>query len=211
LDEIGEMAPQLQAKLLRVLETRTFRRVGGSTDITVDVRVVAATHRDLQKMVVEGRFREDLYFRLAVLRIDVPALRERREDIPLLVEHFIRSSGIVSKRNARVSTEAMRILETYGWPGNARELQNVIERALILCDGETVLPQCLPIGMRVPHPAVAGRMSGTRPTLADAEKSYIRQVLEECGGHRHRAARILGISERNLYRKLKELQAEAPA
>ncbi len=208
LDEIGEVTLPIQVKLLRVLETGVFRHVGGTSDVSVDVRVITATNRDLESMMGTGAFREDLYYRLNVFAIPIPPLRERREDIVQLVEHFIRSSGIVGKRDTRVSPEAMRVLEAYAWPGNARELQNVIERALILCDGDVVLPEHLPIGMRVAQPRTSGRDGMSRPTLADAEREYIRQVLQECDGHRHKAAEILGISERNLYRKLKEIEPE---
>ncbi len=209
LDEIGEVTLPLQVKLLRVLETGVFRHVGGTADVSVDVRVIAATNRDLEAMMRAGSFREDLYYRLNVFSIPIPPLRERREDIAQLVEHFIRSSGIVGKRGARVSPEAMRVLEAYAWPGNARELQNVIERALILCDGDVVLPEHLPIGMRHPSARAVIENGGPRPTLAEAERSYIREILTECNGHRHKAAQVLGISERNLYRKLKELETEA--
>ena len=208
LDEIGEVTLPLQVKLLRVLETGVFRHVGGTADVSVDVRVITATNRDLETMMRTGSFREDLYYRLNVFSIPIPPLRNRREDIAQLVEHFIHSSGIVGKRNARVSPEAMRVLEGYAWPGNARELQNVIERALILCDGDVVLSEHLPIGMRLSQPRSTRRDGASRPTLADAEREYIRQVLGECNGHRHKAAQILGISERNLYRKLKELEPE---
>ena len=208
LDEIGEVTPPLQVKLLRVLETGVFRHVGGTSDVSVDVRVITATNRDLEAMMRTGAFREDLYYRLNVFSIPIPPLRERREDIVQLVEHFIHSSGIIGKRSARVSPEAMRVLESYAWPGNARELQNVIERALILSDGDTVLPEHLPIGMRVSQARTPGRDGASRPTLAETEREYIRQVLDECKGHRHKAAQILGISERNLYRKLKEIDPQ---
>jgi DNA-binding NtrC family response regulator len=208
LDEIGEVTPPLQVKLLRVLETGVFRHVGGTSDVSVDVRVIAATNRDLEVMMRTGAFREDLYYRLNVFSIPIPPLRDRREDIAQLVEHFIHSSGIIGKRNARVAPEAMRVLESYAWPGNARELQNVMERALILSDGDTVLPEHLPIGMRVLQAPTGGRGASSRPTLAEAEREYIRQVLAECKGHRHKAAKILGISERNLYRKLKEIEPQ---
>jgi transcriptional regulator with PAS, ATPase and Fis domain len=209
LDEIGEVTPPLQVKLLRVLETGIFRRVGGTVDVKVDVRVIAATNRDLEAMMRSGGFREDLYYRLNVFSIPIPPLRDRREDIARLVEHFIRSSAIVSKRGATVSVESMRVLERYPWPGNARELQNVIERALILCDGDVLHPEHLPMGVRVPAGTPLGAESKERPTLADTERRYIRRVLEENRGHRQRAAKILGISERNLYRKLKELDFES--
>jgi DNA-binding NtrC family response regulator len=207
LDEIGEVTPPLQVKLLRVLETGVFRRVGGTADVKVDVRVIAATNRPLETMLKDGTFREDLYYRLNVFSISIPPLRERQRDIPLLAEHFIRNSAVTQKRAVQISPEAMEVMLRYPWPGNARELENVIERALILCDAGVVRPEHLPMGMRLSPQAAADGAFGSRPTLAEAEQRYIRQVLEECSGHRHKAARILGISERNLYRKLKELKA----
>ena len=206
LDEIGEVTPALQVKLLRVLETGIFRRVGGTADVKVDVRVIAATNRPLEAMLKEGTFREDLYYRLNVFSISIPPLRERREDIPLMVEHFIRNSAIASKRSVHPSPDAMEAILRYPWPGNARELENVIERALILCDSGEVLPQHLPMGIRLSAEHAPGESGGPRPTLAEAEHRYIQQVLEECSGHRQKAARILGISERNLYRKLKDIK-----
>jgi DNA-binding NtrC family response regulator len=206
LDEIGEVTSPLQVKLLRVLETGVFRRVGGTADVKVDVRVIAATNRPLESMLQDQSFREDLYYRLNVFSISIPPLRERKEDIPLLVAHFIRNSSIVAKRAVEVSPDALGVLQRYRWPGNARELENVIERALILCDGGSILPEHLPIGVRLPASMAQDGGSRDRPTLAEAERRYIRQVLEECSGHRQKASRILGISERNLYRKLKELE-----
>lgn len=206
LDEIAEMTPPLQVKLLRVLETGTFRRVGGTHDVKVDVRVITATNRPLEIMLKEGTLREDLYYRLNVFSIAIPPLRERREDVPVLVKHFIRNSSIVAKRAAVVSAPAMEILCRYSWPGNARELENVIERALILCDGGAVLPEHLPLGVRIAPDRSVNGDPGHHLTLAEAERRYIRQVLDECSGHRLKAAQILGISERNLYRKLKEMQ-----
>jgi DNA-binding NtrC family response regulator len=207
LDEIGEMTPALQVKLLRVLETGIFRRVGGTADIKVDVRVIAATNRPLEAMLKDGRFREDLYYRLNVFALSIPPLRERQKDIPLLAGHFVRNSTIGPKRTVQVSPEAMEVMLRYTWPGNVRELENVIERALILCDAGIVRPEHLPMGMRASSNAAIDGASGSHPTLAEAEHRYIQQVLEECSGHRQKAARILGISERNLYRKLKELSA----
>jgi len=204
LDEIGEVTPPIQVKLLRVLETGVFRRVGGTADVRVDVRVIAATNRGLEGMMQAGSFREDLYYRLNVFTIPIPPLRERREDIPLLVEHFVRNSAIVPKRKMRVSDEAMEVLYRYPWPGNARELANVIERALILGEGSEIVPDNLPITVRRSSPDVAATLSGARPTLDEAERRYILQIVDECGGHRQKAATILGISERNLYRKLKQ-------
>ena len=210
LDEIAELTPALQVKLLRVLESGTFRRVGGTVDIRVDVRVIAATNRSLETMMKEGAFREDLYSRLNVFSIHLPALREHPEDIPALIEHFIHNFSIAPKRSITVSEEAMEVLRRYRWPGNVRELKNVIERALILCDQQVIERDHLPMGVRMGPPFGADEQTGALLTLEEAERGYIRRVLDECGGHRQRAATILGISERTLYRKLQELgQAQA--
>jgi DNA-binding NtrC family response regulator len=210
LDEIGEITPPLQVKLLRVLETGTFRRVGGTADIRVNVRVIAATNRALENMMKEGQFREDLYYRLNVFSLHIPPMRDRKEDIALLVDHFIRNSSIVPKRHVRPSSGAMEVLQRYNWPGNVRELENVIERALILCDGGVIDPEHLPLGVRLEPSFRPDEESGQLTTLEEVERRYIRRVLQECKGHRQKAAAILGISERNLYRKLKEIEpAEA--
>jgi DNA-binding NtrC family response regulator len=206
LDEIAEITPPLQVKLLRVLETGVFRRVGGTADVKVNVRVIAATNRDLESMIRTGSFREDLYYRLNVFSLQIPPLRDRPDDIPLIVDHYIRNSAIVPKRKVKTSAEAMEVLRRYPWPGNARELENVVERALILCDGSAITAEHLPLGVRLGPSADGNDSSGQRPTLEEVERRYIRQVLDECRGHRQNAARILGISERNLYRKLKELE-----
>jgi len=206
LDEIGEVTPPLQVKLLRVLENGTFRRLGGNGDISVDVRVIAATNQTLETMMKEGRFREDLFYRLNVFSLSIPPLRERRDDIPPLVEHFIRNSSVVAKRSARVSPEALDVLARYSWPGNVRELENVIERALILCDRGVIEPEHLPMGVRHEPATTPPGDDGRLVTLEELERRHIRRVLDECQGHRQNAAHILGISERNLYRKLKELE-----
>jgi DNA-binding NtrC family response regulator len=206
LDEIAEITPPLQVKLLRVLESGTFRRVGGTVDIQVDVRVIAATNRSLEAMMKEGNFREDLYYRLNVFSLNIPPLRERRDDIPLLVEHFIRNSSIAPKRSLQVTPGAMEVLRRYPWPGNVRELENVIERALILCDTGAIEPEHLPLGVRLEPSYHRDDEAGQLTTLEEVERRYIRRVLEACKGHRQKAAAILGISERNLYRKLKELE-----
>ena len=206
LDEIGEITPPLQVKLLRVIESGTFRRVGGNVDIKVDVRVIAATNRALESMMKDKSFREDLYYRLNVFSLSIPPLRERREDVPLLVEHFVRNSAIAPKRHVRVSGEALEVLTRYLWPGNVRELENVIERALILCDAGVILPEHLPLGVRLEPSFRPTEEDGRLVTLEEVERRYIKRVLEECKGHRHKAAVILGISERNLYRKLKEIE-----
>jgi len=206
LDEIGEMTPPLEVKLLRVLETGTFRRLGGTTDIRVDVRVIAATSRSLEQMVREHGFREDLFYRLDVFSLYIPALRERQDDLPMLIEHFVRTSALTAKRGVRVSEAAMAVMQRYPWPGNVRELRNVIERALILCDAGVIEPEHLPLSVRHEQAAPATPIAGRRPTLEEMERTYILQVVEECEGHRHKAAAILGISERSLYRKLKEYE-----
>jgi len=211
LDEIAELSPSLQVRLLRVLQNHTFRRLGGNSDLTVDVRVIAATNRSLERMIREGTFREDLFFRLSVVPLQIPSLRQRREDVPALVEHFCRSSSVVPKRGVRASKEALDVLVRYAWPGNVRELENVIERALILCDEGEIRPEHLPMGLRTAPEFEPEPGSMEWPSLEVLELRYIRRVLEHCKGHRQNAARLLGISERNLYRKLKELEQPSTA
>jgi two-component system, NtrC family, response regulator AtoC len=209
LDEIGEMTPGLQAKLLHVLETRTFRRVGGGSDITVDVRVVAATHRDLPRAVSENRFREDLYFRLNVVPIEVPPLRERREDVRLLIEHFValfcRELG---RAPVRVHPDALAAMMAYDWPGNVRELKNVIERVVLLEAEDEILAEHLPaeIHRRSP-PGATGPdpfPPGVVRKLADIEKLAIEHALRVCAGNKTRAASLLDISRQTLRTKLKD-------
>lgn len=206
LDEIAELTPGLQVRLLRVLQNHTFRRLGGNTDITVDVRVIAATNRSLEQMIKDGSFREDLFFRLNVVPLHIPPLRQRRDDLAALIEHFCRVSQVAPRRGTRVSPEAIEVLKRYSWPGNVRELENVIERALILCDDGLIRPEHLPMGVRTAPAFEPEPGAGEWPTLDELEMRYIRRVLDHCKGHRQNAARMLGISERNLYRKLKELE-----
>ncbi|HEY6194963.1 MAG TPA: sigma-54 dependent transcriptional regulator [Candidatus Eisenbacteria bacterium] len=210
LDEIGEMAPQLQAKLLRVLETRTFRRVGGAVDITVDVRVVAATHRDLVKLVAEGRFREDLYFRLNVVPVLVPPLRERLRDIPPLAEHFVaRFCRELGRPTARVHPAALERMQAYRWPGNVRELRNVIERVVLLEADDEIRAEHLPAEMSLAAATASGGAgepfpSGVVRPLAEIEKLAIEHALRVCDGNKTRAATLLGIARQTLRTKLKE-------
>jgi DNA-binding NtrC family response regulator len=204
LDEIGEITVPLQARILRVLDMGTFRRVGGVRDIKVDVRVICATNRNLHEMVQEQRFRRDLYYRINVISFTLPPLRDRAGDIPLLAKYFAETSPVARRRNIRFSPETLSILGDYSWPGNVRELQNVIERALILADGEEVTVEDLPSSLRQGR-SVVEQLTASRPSLAELEKTYITRLLEEFGGHRARVAELLGISERTLYRKLKEL------
>ncbi len=210
LDEIGEMAPQLQAKLLRVLETRTFRRVGGAVDITVDVRVVAATHRDLTKLVAEGRFREDLYFRLNVVPVVVPPLRERTKDIAPLAEHFVaRFCRELGRPTARLHPGALERLEAYRWPGNVRELRNIIERVVLLEADDEIRAEHLPselsaVGLAPPGTPSEPFPSGVVRPLAEIEKLAIEHALRVCDGNKTRAATMLGIARQTLRTKLKE-------
>ncbi len=202
MDEIGEIAPSIQAKLLRVLETGTFRRLGGNKTLTVNVRFIAATNRNLRQLVSEGKFRQDLFYRLEVFSILIPPLRERREDIPLLAQHFVENDNVISGGPKQISEEAIQILTNYNWPGNVRELENIIKRAIILSEGDVIIPENLPSDIQTTYdfyPESDGRFS----SLKEIENRYIAKVMKETGGHRGKAAKILGISERNLYRKLK--------
>lgn len=203
LDEIGDMSGGLQAKLLRVLEERRFRRVGGTKDVSVDVRVIGATNRDLRQAVDGGTFRKDLYYRLQVVTITLPPLRDRREDIPLLAGYFLEHfSREFKKRLPRLSLEAERLLVQYDWPGNVRELRNVIERAMILEDTGELMSAHLPpeIASRV---SVAQEKSGfqlpsTGVVLEEVERQFVRQALELTGGNQSRAARLLGLTRDEL-------------
>lgn len=209
LDEIGELPFELQAKFLRVLEEERLRRLGGKTEVEVDVRVLCATNRDLKQEVKAGRFREDLYFRLNVFNIHLPPLRERAEDIPLLVAHFVERFNRESGRRLKgITPEALRIMTGYPWPGNIRELRNAVERAVILCDGDDIGVEHLPPDMvgRSEEPTVF-RMPLGRP-LDDIEKAYILNNLRANNGNKARTAEILGISEKTLYNKLKRYRED---
>jgi transcriptional regulator with GAF, ATPase, and Fis domain len=200
LDEVGEMSPALQVKLLRVLEEGTLERVGGSKTVTVDVRIIAATHRDLTQLVAAGTFREDLFYRLSVFPIQLPPLRERPSDILPLAEHILRNvTGRLGKRIGGFAEEAVALLQAYGWPGNIRELQNVIERATILCQGDRLDSACLHIA---PSPVLS--YSRTPKTLKELEREAIVGALAACGGNRREAAKQLGIGLRTLYSRLRE-------
>jgi two-component system, NtrC family, response regulator AtoC len=203
LDEIGDVSPALQAKLLRVLQEHQVRPVGGTAWRTVDVRVIAATRRDLAAEVAAGRFREDLYYRLKVVTVALPPLRERPEDVPLLVDHLVRRAAEeCGKRVTGVSEAALALLRAYRWPGNVRELAHVIERAVALTQNEMLTAADLPPEVREPGPAAVGVIPADRPTLNDLKRRYIRCVLEEQGGNVSRAAAVLGVDRRSLYRML---------
>ncbi len=204
LDEIGEMSFVLQAKLLRVIQDKTFERVGGTETMAVDVRLIVATNKDLDNEVKEGRFREDLYYRLNVFPITLPPLRERREDIPILAEHFL---NIISRRNRKrirgFSPSAMDLLMRNQWKGNVRELENVVERAVIMARGDLVQPEDLPANLRQGEPEEPVGVTPGRP-LSEVEKEAIIRTLELTGGNRTEAAKLLGIGRRTLQYKLKE-------
>jgi DNA-binding NtrC family response regulator len=214
LDEVGEMSPPTQAALLRTLQERTIRRVGGARDIPVDVRIVCATHRDLEAEVRIGRFRADLFYRLVVYPLRLPALRDRREDIPALVRHFATLLGRdVGRTVAHIDPTAIEALMRYDWPGNVRELQNVVHRALLACDGERLELAHLPPSVRA-LPALPAESTGQRAsefpllTLSDLEQRAIRRALASTGGNIAEAARVLGIGRATMYRRLAELEKE---
>jgi DNA-binding NtrC family response regulator len=217
LDEIGELPLALQAKILRALETKSFERVGGTQSLNVDVRVVAATNRNLKARVAERQFREDLYFRLSVFPIEIPPLRERTEDIVILARHFVdKFCRDLNKRSLELSPGSIEELRTYPWPGNVRELQNSIERAVILCDGDAILPRHLNLSFRqataVPAPVspweqidLSGTLSDAlRRVIAEVERRKVEQALRDAAGNKQRAAELLQIGFKSLVAKMKE-------
>ncbi|CUS98230.1 sigma-54-dependent transcriptional regulator [Candidatus Chrysopegis kryptomonas] len=213
LDEVGDMSLAMQAKLLRVLEDKEIRAVGSDKPKKVDVRVIAATHKDLEKAVKEGTFREDLFYRLNVIPIYLPELRERVEDIPLLVEYFLKKYGEEAGRpNIKISREALACLMKYSWPGNVRELENLIERLVVLSTSDEIKVDDLPPHIRVckAENIVEELTLGEKITLEELEKRYILKVLRETGWHKSNAAKILGIDRRTLYRKIEEYKLEEP-
>lgn len=210
LDEVAELDLALQAKLLRVLQERSFFRVGGTEQIQVDVRVVAATHKDLRELASEGKFREDLYYRLAVFELDLPALRQRREDLPALVQHFMALLGERHQRpGLRLSEEANQLVQSYAWPGNVRELQNALERAVVGCLGEEIEPEDLPRRLREGHrgPPLAdlppsSNEAGLSP-MEELERAAIAEAIRASDGNMSDVIRRLGIPRTTLYRKLR--------
>lgn len=201
LDEVGDMSPALQAKLLRVLQEQEIRRVGGNQSIPVDVRVLTSTHRDLWSMVKQKQFREDLYYRLNVVTITLPPLRERREDIPMLAYHFMHTCAAANqKRVIGISPEAMLVLQQANWPGNVRELAHTIESAVVVTSHEIILPDDLPVTLRKSVPAAPASEFSDLVTLQELEKRYLVRVLDETHGNKTEAARLLGIDRRTLYR-----------
>jgi DNA-binding NtrC family response regulator len=209
LDEIGELSVAVQAKLLRFIEDKTFRRVGGTRDLTIDVRVVAATNRDLESAVHDGTFRDDLYYRLKVLPIRMPALRERKSDIPALAKTFLGTfNREFGKRIREISAEAMAILTRHPWPGNVRELRNVMERAVLLADGPVITPEMLPASIR---DGVSAAPTGAAPLLGaggidleELERSLLLEALRRAEGNRTQAGRLLGLSRHQIRNRLQK-------
>jgi DNA-binding NtrC family response regulator len=215
LDEIGEVSLATQVSLLRVLDASTFRHVGGTHEIRVDVRVLAATNRDLAGMVRQGLFREDLFYRLSTISVHLPALRERRRDIALLARHFVDLFSARFGVRRQLSDEALTLLDAHPWPGNVRELLHVVEAAMVVCEGPVIRPDHLPAAVRSSRGVARSAASAATESLLEAaesrtltleevERAHIERVLRTHNGHRGLAAKALGISERNLYRKLKE-------
>lgn len=214
LDEIGEITPNLQVKLLRVLQEREFERVGGTETIKTDIRVIAATNRNLEEMILKGSFREDLYYRLNVVSVDVPPLRERKEDISLLADYFLHKFGQEnSKAMSGFDAEAIAIMEEYHWPGNVRELANVVERAVIMSTGAIIFPEDLPPSLSKtplsPEPLSSGYTGKPlKEIIKEVEKSIISQALGQNGYNKMKTARDLGLSRRALLYKIEEYQIE---
>jgi DNA-binding NtrC family response regulator len=216
LDEIGDMPAPMQAKLLRVLQERSFERVGGTETICVDVRVVTASNRSLAQLVKDGKFREDLYYRLNVIKIDLPPLRDRREDIPLLAMHFIAKYSRAGESAKQISPDAMQVLLSYSWPGNIRELENAIERACVTCRDRVIQVENLPPDLLLPPKPNAPLSIDLKRSLADylhdavaqIERDYISKALAETRGHISECARICGLSRRSITAKMTEYQLD---
>jgi transcriptional regulator with PAS, ATPase and Fis domain len=207
LDEIGELQPQLQAKLLRVLEDQTFRRLGGTQDISVDLRIITATNRDLAAAVRDKSFREDLYYRLNVIQLWIPPIRERPDDVLPLLEHFIRLYNAKFQCNIQgISEEAKTLLVAHSWPGNVREIRNVVERAMVLEDSGVITPASLALGQGAIYPAHVSPppLAAGESSLEDVERAMLESALEKCSGNQTRAAKMLGVSRDTLRYRIKK-------
>ncbi|HEY9165149.1 MAG TPA: sigma-54 dependent transcriptional regulator [Candidatus Kryptonia bacterium] len=207
LDEVGDISYLVQPKLLRFIETGTFRRVGGTVEMLVNTRIISATNKDIEREVEDGKFREDLLYRLNVVHVEIPPLNQRREDIPLLVDHFL-SKKQTSRRVRNISPEALKLLMNYDWPGNIRELENVIERAAILATAEEITPEFIALAARTRTPDL--RRIPTRLSIAELEKIHIENVLKANGYNRAHSAQALGISLKTLYLKIKSYNIQTP-
>lgn len=207
LDEVTEMPLELQVKMLRVLETGTFMRVGSDREIEVDVRVIAATNRNPQEAVADGKLREDLLYRLQVFPIQLPPLRQRGGDISMLANHFLEKMNMTESTNKFFAAEALKRLEAYNWPGNVRELKNIVQRSFIMAD-DVIDPDCLPLqNEQLRHEAGPYFQVRAGSKVADVEKRLIMATLEECGGTKEKAAEMLGISLKTLYNRLREYES----
>jgi two-component system NtrC family response regulator len=214
LDEVGDLDIALQAKLLRVLQNRTFERLGGTKTISVDVRLIAASNTDLKKAIEKNLFREDLYYRLSVFPITIPPLRERREDIPDLAEYFVKKyCAEMKKPKKNISKEALALLDKYHWPGNVRELENTIERAIILCEGKSILPEHLAIRIPTPNEIRLREGAGLKEVgqyaQAEAERALIVRILTQVRGNKRKAAQALKIDYTTLFEKIKRYSIDA--
>ena len=214
LDEIAELDVGMQAKLLRALQERRVRRVGGSHEIPVDVRVVAATNRDLRAMVADGRFRDDLYYRINVLSIDVPPLRERRDDIPVLIDHFLKKHTRNTSRLVKgLTTEARRMMNDYGWPGNVRQLESAIERAILLCEGDLITPDDLPSELQQESRGTSAGAFKLPPegiSFEEVEKNLILQAMDQTDYNITKSAKLLGLTFRTLQYRLEKFGIKKP-
>src|SRR5437870_2467089 len=214
LDEIGELDVGMQAKLLRALQERRIRRVGATHELPVDVRVVAATNRDLRAMVADGRFRDDLYYRINVLSIDVPPLRERRDDIPVLIDYFLKKHTKNTSRLVRgLTPQTRRMLQDYGWPGNVRQLESAIERAILFCEGDMITPDDLPSEVR--QESQAATTGGFKPpaegiSVDEAEQTLILQAMDQTDYNITKAAKLLGLTFRTLQYRLEKFGIKKP-
>jgi two-component system response regulator AtoC len=214
LDEVGDLDIALQAKLLRVLQDKTFERLGGTKTISVDVRLIAASNADLKKAIDKKEFREDLFYRLSVFPINIPPLRDRREDIPELAAYFVKKyCAEMKKPNKSISPEAMSLLDKYHWPGNVRELENTIERAIILCEGKRIMPEHLAIRISTPNEIRLREGAGLKEVgqyaQAEAERGFIVRVLNQVRGNKRKAAQALKIDYTTLFEKIKKYGIDA--
>ena len=211
LDELGEMAPPLQTKLLRVLQEREFERVGGNRPIKVNIRLIAATNRDLEKSIQAGTFRQDLYYRLNVLTVTMPPLRERREDIPLLAGYFAMRCAKKSAHSVKgISLEARQCLINYDWPGNVRELDNAIERAVVLGTTELIMPEDLPEALLEKQSVSGAEITEYHRVVMETKRQLVRSALERADGNYTEAAQFLGVHPNNLHRLIRNLDLKVP-
>ena len=211
LDEIGDLPLNLQPKILRVLQEKEFERVGGEKTIKVDVRLIAATSRNLEELVSKGTFREDLFYRLNVVPLLMPPLRQRKEDIPLLTDFFLKRYNKENNKEITISPESVKILMDYSWPGNVRELENTIERLVVMSVGTVIKPQNLPVNLKLPSPGEVLQKESLQAGIEDIEKSSILDALEKSGWIQAKAARMIGLTSRQIGYKIKKYRISPPS